>query len=126
MLQEDDPDGLYTISIVLLLDGQYDEALFPRMAKEACFPRLLELTKLYENNNDTQLHRLLLQLLYEVSRLERLKAEELLLVDDEFIHSLFTIIEGVSDDGNDPYHYPTIRVLVCYYLVTQGNRPDMH
>ena len=27
---------------------------------------------------------------------------------------LFQIIEQLSDDVNDPYHYPVIRVLVCF------------
>lgn len=34
------------------------------------------------------------------------------LVDDDFIKSLFDIIEDLSYDVNDPYHYPVIRVLV--------------
>lgn len=34
------------------------------------------------------------------------------LVDDDFIKSLFNIIENLSYDVNDPYHYPVIRVLV--------------
>lgn len=33
-------------------------------------------------------------------------------VDDDFVKMLFQIIEQVSDDVDDPYHYPTIRVLV--------------
>ena len=34
-------------------------------------------------------------------------------IDDSFILYLLGIIEGVSDDAEDPYHYPVIRVLVC-------------
>lgn len=34
------------------------------------------------------------------------------LIDDKFIAHMFQIIEGLSDDVNDPYHYPVIRVLV--------------
>ena len=33
-------------------------------------------------------------------------------IDDVFITYLFQIIEQLSDDVNDPYHYPVIRVLV--------------
>lgn len=33
-------------------------------------------------------------------------------INDDFVKMLFEIIEQVSDDVNDPYHYPTIRVLV--------------
>lgn len=33
-------------------------------------------------------------------------------VDDDFVRSLFEIIEQVSNDVDDPYHYPVIRVLL--------------
>jgi hypothetical protein len=33
-------------------------------------------------------------------------------VGDDFILYLFQIIEELADDADDPYHYPTIRVLV--------------
>lgn len=112
LLQEDDVAPIHVICALLLLDGHYDESAFPRMIEEACFPRLLELVKSQREDEDARLHRLLLQLMYEMSRIERLKPEELILVDDLFIHSLFGIIEGVSNDVSDPYHYPTIRVLV--------------
>lgn len=36
----------------------------------------------------------------------------LVLIDDDFIERLLQLIEGLSDDVNDPYHYPVIRVLV--------------
>jgi hypothetical protein len=34
------------------------------------------------------------------------------MVDDDFVTYLFQIIEELSDDVDDPYHYPVIRVLV--------------
>lgn len=34
------------------------------------------------------------------------------LVEDEFIIDLFQLIEQLSSDVNDPYHYPIIKVLV--------------
>jgi hypothetical protein len=111
LLQEDDTAALHAIACLLLLDGHREETLFPRMINEACFPRLLELIN-GRREDDTRLHQLLLQLMYEMSRMERLRLEDITLVDDDFIHHLFRIIEGVSDDVGDPYHYPTIRVLV--------------
>jgi hypothetical protein len=36
----------------------------------------------------------------------------IVLVDDDFIRCLFDIIEDLSYDVTDPYHYPVIRVLV--------------
>lgn len=114
LLQEDDTGPLSAITCLLLLDGHGEEALFPRMIDEACFPRLLELIDggRQGSDHDPRLQRFLLQLMYEMSRMERLRQNDIKAVDDEFVHYLFGIIENVSDDVNDPYHYPTIRVLV--------------
>ena len=99
------------------------------MNEEGVFPRLLELTQA-RVDDDAGLHRTLLEALYEMSRMQRLRIEDLskkssakttasvrtkertVLIEDEFILYLFQIIEGLSDDVNDPYHYPVIRVLV--------------
>ena len=48
------------------------------------------------------------------------------LVDDECIKSLFDIIEELSYDSSDPYHYTVIRVLVsgpraCLVLLFEGS-----
>lgn len=118
LLQEDDTAALHAIACLLLLDGHHEETLFPRMIDEACFPRLLELLKARKGEvggGDLRLHRFLLHLMYEMSRMERLRPDDLQLVDDAFIHHLFGLIEVVSDDVDDPYHYPTIRVLVSIY-----------
>jgi hypothetical protein len=43
------------------------------------------------------------------------------LVDDDFIRCLFDIIEDLSYDVTDPYHYPVIRVLVsCSTMFVLG------
>lgn len=81
------------------------------MIEEACFPRLLELIN-GRKEQDLRLHRLLLELMYEMSRVERLRTADLLQVDDGFVAYLFQIIEELSNDVHDPYHYPIIRVLV--------------
>ena len=41
-------------------------------------------------------------------------------MDDNFIKGLFQIIEELSDDVNDPYHYPVIRLLVSIWLFSDG------
>jgi hypothetical protein len=111
LLQEDVAGPLHVIASFLLLDGRADESTFRRMIDEACFPRLLELIN-GRKEDDPRLHRLLLHLMYEMSRMERLRVEDMVVIDDSFVAYLFSLIEGVSDDVNDPYHYPTIRVLV--------------
>ncbi|KAH7325103.1 hypothetical protein B0I35DRAFT_175643 [Stachybotrys elegans] len=119
LLQEDEVRPLHAITRLLLQDGLDDESLFSRMVSEACFPRLLELIKA-DCDDDPRLHQVLLQLMYEMSRIERLSVDHLTLVDDEFVHYLFRLIEHVSNDVNDPYHYPTIRVL---YMLASTDAP---
>ena len=100
------------------------------MNEEGAFPRLVELIQ-QKRDGDAGLHRMLLELLYEMSRIQRLRAADLswsltstgrtgskvdkepaVSIDDDFISYMFQIIESLSDDVADPYHYPIIRVLV--------------
>ncbi|CRG87620.1 Protein dip1 [Talaromyces islandicus] len=111
---EDDPDTLHFMAAFLLFDGRHNDTTFQLMNEEGCFSRLLELVRSQSPDVDdgAGLHRLLMDLLYEMSRIQRVKIEDLVLVEDEFVKYLFEIIEGLSNDANDPYHYHVIRVLV--------------
>ncbi|KAM3069940.1 pre-rRNA processing [Clarireedia jacksonii] len=126
LMQEDVPATLHVIASFLLFDGRNNEVTFEMMNREGCFPRLVELIK-KGKRDDPGLHRLLLELLYEMSRMQRLSAEDLGQVDDEFITYLFQIIEELSDDVDDPYHYPVIRVLLVFneqYMVASTSTSD--
>ncbi|PYH87344.1 hypothetical protein BO71DRAFT_489646 [Aspergillus ellipticus CBS 707.79] len=115
LLQDDDPAILHVIVSFLLFDGRQHEMAFRMMNEEGLFPRLLELLQARNQREEgatAGLHRLLMDLIYEMSRIQRVKIEDLVLVDDEFIKGLFDIIEDLSYDVNDPYHYPVIRVLL--------------
>ncbi|KAK4156416.1 hypothetical protein C8A00DRAFT_12642 [Chaetomidium leptoderma] len=111
LLQEDDFAQLHVYANFLLLDGRTEEHTFRTMINEGCFVRLLDLIKGC-GGRDARLHRLLLQLMYEMSRIEHLRPEDLVQVDDSFVMYLFQLIEALSDDSGDPYHYPVIRVLL--------------
>lgn len=111
LLQEDEAGPIHAIANLMLLDGRSDEAVFRRMMDEGCFPRLVGLIN-GTRDNDRRLHRLLLELVYEMSRIERVRPEDLALVTDDFVTYMFQVIESLSDDVDDPYHYPVIRVLL--------------
>ncbi|KAL8973359.1 MAG: hypothetical protein Q9183_000052 [Haloplaca sp. 2 TL-2023] len=111
LLQEDSADTLHLIVALLLFDGRENEATFELMNEEGIFPRIVEVIHAGKDD-DAGLHRMLLELLYEMSRIQRLRIQDLILIEDDFIQYLFGIIEGLSNDVNDPYHYPTIRVLL--------------
>ncbi|KAJ5935477.1 hypothetical protein N7466_005024 [Penicillium verhagenii] len=115
LLQEDDPNTLHLITSFLLFDGRQNEVSLQMMNEEGVFARLLELIQARRRedmDSEAGLHRLLMDLLYEMSRVQRVRIEDLVLVDDDFIRCLFDIIEDLSYDVTDPYHYPVIRVLL--------------
>lgn len=127
---------LHMIASFLLFDGRQNETLLHMMNEEGAFPRLLELLQAHTRHREDStagLYRALMDLLYEMSRVQRVRIEDLgefsmdwwyfygmliclvtVLVDDGFIRGLFDIVENLSYDASDPYHYPVIRVLVCY------------
>lgn len=111
LLQEDYADTLHTVAAVLLFDGRANESTCEMMQAEGAFPRLIELIR-RGRDDDAGLHRLLLELLFVMSRIQQLSREDLSVVDDSFILYLFQLIEELSDDADDPYHYPIIRVLL--------------
>ena len=74
--QEDSPDTLHLIVAFLLFDGRQNEQTFEMMNEEGAFPRLLELIQGRTDDN-AGLHRMLLELLYEMSRIQQLRIEDL-------------------------------------------------
>lgn len=60
----------------LLCDGRQNESTFGMMNEKEGFPRLLELIQ-EEKDDGAGLHRLVLELLYEMSRIQRLRIDDL-------------------------------------------------
>ena len=78
--QEDDPKTLQLIASFLLFDGRQNEATLHMMNEVGAFPRLLELLQAQgrEGRDDRAgLSRLLMDILYEMSRIQRVKIEDL-------------------------------------------------
>ncbi|KAI4148809.1 MAG: hypothetical protein LQ341_001481 [Variospora aurantia] len=76
LLEEHSPDTLHLIVALLLFDGRDNEATFEMMNEEGVFPRLIELIQ-EGKDDDMGLHRMLLELLYEMSRIQRLRVQDL-------------------------------------------------
>lgn len=97
------------------------------MNQEGAFSRLVHLIR-DRIDDEMGLHRLFLELLYEMSRIQRLSHDDLSTlvvtnckypansvvgsVDGNLVLYFFQVIESLSNDVDDPYHYPIIRVLV--------------
>ncbi len=75
--QEDDRATLHMAAAVMLSDGRTSESTFELMQREAVFPRLVELIRDQDDNDDEGAHKLFLELLFEMSRMQRLKRDEI-------------------------------------------------
>ncbi|KAF2085424.1 hypothetical protein K490DRAFT_46903 [Saccharata proteae CBS 121410] len=125
LLQEDELPTLHLITAFLLCDGTTFEDSLKILQAEGAFPRLVELIQRYTEEEHRDFHRMLLQLTYEMSRIQRLTSEDLSAVDDTFVLSLFQTVEELFNDPNDPYCYHVIRILLVlneqYFVVNMSS-----
>ncbi|KAH8151591.1 uncharacterized protein LAJ45_04213 [Morchella importuna] len=116
---------LRLITNVLLYDGRQHQKTFELMQEEGLFSRLMEMVA-QKREEDRILWSSVLDLLYEMSRIQRLRREDLDSIGDGFISYLFQLVEEDPDDPNDPYHYPVIRMLLVLneqYMVSAHAPP---
>lgn len=77
--QEEDNPTLHLVAAFLLYDGRHgaNDVTFEMMQTEGVFLRLVELIQTDSVQEDATLHRMLLELMYESSRIQRLSWEDL-------------------------------------------------
>jgi hypothetical protein len=77
--QEEDNPTLHVVTAFLLYDGRNsgNDVTFEMMQAEAVFPRLVDLIQTSSVQEDTRLHQMLLELMYESSRIQRLSWQDL-------------------------------------------------
>ena len=75
--KEDLNPRIYLVSTILLFDGRQNQETFEVMQAEGSFPRLLELLCSKNTPEDKECRNRLLDLLYEMSRVQKLRWEDL-------------------------------------------------
>ena len=61
----------------LLADARMTEKTFELLNEEGAFPRLLDLIHAPKEDEEEALHRLLMELLYEMSRIQKISLDDL-------------------------------------------------
>ena len=74
--QEEDAEVLHIVAAFLLFDGRTHDEAFEMLKAEGAFPRLVEVIR-HKRDNDNGLHRLGLELLFEMSRMQQLSRGDL-------------------------------------------------
>ncbi|RPA81191.1 hypothetical protein BJ508DRAFT_326578 [Ascobolus immersus RN42] len=122
--------GLNVMATVLMLLGcsEPDHTTFHLMLENDCFERLKGEILDRKDDEEQWLVKRLMKLLYEMSRIQKLRREDLQSIDDEFITYLLDLVEAAPTDASDPYNYIIIRVLLIineqYMLLTHKAKGD--
>ena len=76
-MQEDEAHMLLATTSFLLADARMTENTFELLNKEGAFPRLVDLIQAPKHDDEERLHRLLMELLYEMSRIQKISLNDL-------------------------------------------------
>ncbi|KAK9367355.1 hypothetical protein V1509DRAFT_647853 [Lipomyces kononenkoae] len=109
------------IGVILLLDGRVHVDTFEMMTEEQACRVVIEVLW-HRRDYGPRLHRIFLELLYEMCRVQRLQYSDMEAVAEDFVEYLFQAIENNEDYDSDPYSYSVIRILLVlneqYMLLT--------
>ncbi|KAK6349956.1 hypothetical protein TWF696_006211 [Orbilia brochopaga] len=119
---------LYVITKILLGDGLQDTKdtkTFELMLEQNAFERLVALIWKDVDRWNYDFQKLLLEVFYEMCRIQRLRLQDLEMLQDDFIKHLLELVEDGSGDPDDPYNYVVIKVLLVLneqYMVSEHTR----
>lgn len=100
------------ISAILLIDGRHNSATLEMMQEESAISSIIG-TIWKSQMKSIRLHRIFLELLYEMCRIQKLAYSDLALVKTEFLNFLFLTVEDKVDYDYDPYSFAVIKVLLA-------------
>ena len=96
---------MHIAAAILLFDGRASETTFEMIQAEGTFPRLVELIR-DKRDDDNGLHKLALDLLFEMSRMQKLSREDLSMPQPHVIYHQFA----------DKRQWPLTMHLFCIYF----------
>ena len=76
-MQEEDAGILLVATSFLLADARMTERTYEVLNKEGAFTRLVDLISSPKEDDEEGLHRLLMELLYEMSRIQKISLDDL-------------------------------------------------
>lgn len=112
ILDESDIATKILIGIVLLLDGELHQSTLEMMHEEKATVAVIDILW-KDRHSNMRLHRIYLELLYELCRVQRLRSTELSSIGEDFIAYILSVIENQVDYDNDPYGMAAMKVFLA-------------
>uniref|UniRef100_A0A060T7L9 ARAD1D00506p n=1 Tax=Blastobotrys adeninivorans TaxID=409370 RepID=A0A060T7L9_BLAAD len=99
------------IGAVLLMDGRRHTSTLEMLEEEEASQKVID-TLWDDRHSSPRLHRLFLELLYEMCRVQKLRLSDLDTIREDFFDFLFMTVEKSGDDS-DPYNLAVMKVLLA-------------
>lgn len=118
---------LTILGAILLLDGRHNDTTFEMMEEEDAMPVLISTIRTARSHS-VRLHRIFLELLYEMCRIQKLTIADLALIDSDFVNYLFGTIESKFGYDYDPYSFAVIKVFLALneqFMVAAYEKPKV-
>lgn len=100
------------IGAFLLIDGRFNSSTLEMMQEESAISCIVDCIGNKPSEN-IRLRRIFLELMYELCRVQKLRMQDLDVIDFQFIAQLYKSMEERDDYDHDPYGYAVIKVLLA-------------
>lgn len=112
-LAEEYSDLAAVVSLILLIDSDSHPATLEMMQEENACHALTRLLLTFQKTSALRLRRVLLELMFEMCKIQRISASDLENISDKFIDSLLRTVVNADRDDTSLYDASVMKVLLC-------------
>lgn len=112
-LAEEYTDLAAVVSLILLIDSENHPATLEMMQEENACHALTRLLLTFQKTSALRLRRVLLELMFEMCKIQRISASDLENISDKFIDSLLRTVVNADRDDTSLYDASVMKVLLC-------------
>ncbi|KAG5357860.1 Protein LDB17 [Yarrowia sp. B02] len=112
-LAEEYTDLAAVVSLILLIDSDSHPATLEMMQEENACHALTRLLLTFQKTSALRLRRVLLELMFEMCKIQRISASDLENISDKFIDSLLRTVVNADRDDTSLYDASVMKVLLC-------------
>jgi hypothetical protein len=112
-LAEEYTDLAAVVSLILLIDSDSHPATLEMMQEENACHALTRLLLTFQKTSALRLRRVLLELTFEMCKIQRISTSDLENISDKFIDSLLRTVVNADRDDTSLYDASVMKVLLC-------------
>lgn len=127
ILDELDYQTKALIGAVLLIDGKRHQSTLEMLQEEAASSVVISILW-HDRNKSLLLHRIYLELLFEMCKVQKLRQSDLEKISIKFLEFLFSAVQNKEYSETDPYNYAVMKVILALneqYMINDLNQGSL-